>query len=343
MSINTKNKNKNKSKNKNKNKSKKISNSDNKVQSFKRFLNIVFIIPVPLVLLLSFIAFPFVGYCLYDTSLALYLKVLSYGLSAYALIVLCIRFPYMWRRSKELIKGDELALVVAVRNFLCRFKYSEMYLYDIEFRAQVALFIGIAINTLYAASRFYDGIKYQSIWFSEIGIYYFTFGIIRFFLAKRVLVSKSIVNRREERHYSLKTYRICGILILMLNISMTYIIIQMIIKNESLKNYTMSEIYFPATYTFYSAFISIYNVIKFRKDKNEILAASKNLNFVGTLMSIFTLQTAMLLTFDNGEVDMRSMNTITGAVVIVFAILTSIFMILKANYKIRMLEENEDI
>lgn len=311
--------------------------------SFKKFLLDFFVIPVPIILFLAFTALPFVGYCLYNNNLDMHIRLISYVLSAYTLIVLCIRIPYMYRCTKELVKGDSIYLIVFLRKIMRKFKYTRMYLEEIEFRATVALYLGFCINTLYSGIRFYGGIKNKSIWFAAIGIYYFIFGIIRFFLIKQIRISKNIKDIKKERLYSLRTYRFCGILMLILNITMAGMMAQMITKNQSIRDYTINEIYYTALYTFYSAYISIYNMIKFRKDKNEILSASKKLSFVGTLMSIFTLQTSMLLIFNNGQTNMQIMNIITGSIIIIFTILTSIFMIVRANYKLKLFENFKEL
>ncbi len=297
-----------------------------------------FSIPTPFVLILSAIAFPFVFYCLNTKNLNHYVYLSSYILSAYSLIVLCVSFPSMYRRSKELINGDELSLIVGIRNFMNKFKYSNLYLNDIEFRATISLFSGFLINTFYAVYRCFTGIYNKSIWFIAIGVYYFIFGIIRYILIKRMRTSNKMEFGMTKELFSIKTYRLCGILMFILNITMAGMIIQMIMENRVIKNYNGEQIYYFALYTFYSVIVSIYNVVKFRKDKNLILSASKNLTFVGALMSMFTLQTAMLLTYDNGQVDIKEMNILTGTIIILFTVLLSTFMIIKARKNMKNLE-----
>ncbi len=306
---------------------------------FIKIIRFIFVIPVPLVLFLAVISFPSVGYILYNENTEYYIELLTYVLSAYAFTVLCIRTPYMYRRTKELITGDYIYLIVLTRKIMRKFKYSRMYLEDVEFRASIALYLGFCINTFYAIIRFYDGLKNESIWFAAIGVYYFIFGLIRSFLIRRNRNRRYFEDITKEQIYSIKTYRVCGVLMFVLNITMAGMIIQMIVKNEKINEYTINQIYYSAMYTFYSVFISIYNMIKFRKDKNEILSASKNLNFVGTLMSIFTLQTSMLLIFNDGQVEIQKMNTLTGAIIIVFSTVIAIYMITKANRKLCNLYE----
>lgn len=305
-----------------------------------KYIKAIFVIPIPIVLLLTIVAFPLVFYCLQATGVKEYILISSYVLSAYTLTVLCIRLPYIYKRIKEIIKGDEVKFIARTRAFLLRFKYSKMYIEDIEFRASISLYSGFLINTIYAVYRCSNGLYNKSVWFVAIGVYYFVFGVIRYMLIKKMGFSREIDDEDTYELFCIKTYKLCGILMFLLNITMAGMIVQMIWENQVIKNYNNNEIYYFALYTFYSTIVSISNVVKFRKDKNFILSASKNLTFVGALMSMFTLQTAMLLTFDNGEVAIQEMNILTGTIIIVFSIITAIFMILKANRKIENFKIN---
>ena len=58
-------------------------------------------------------------------------------------------------------------------------------------------------------------------------------------------------------------------------------------------------------------------MIKYSRQKNPIYAAVKRLDMVKAIVSIFTLQVAMLTTFQGqgGEINIRLMNVLTGIVV----------------------------
>ncbi len=312
-----------------------MKNNSNVDTTIIKYLKRFFILPVPLVLLLSFISFPFVVYCLANPDLKVYVLFSSYILSAYSLTVLCIRFPYMYRRSKELIKGDELGIVVFIRRVLEKFKFTRLYLYDVEFRALVALHLGFLINAVYASFRLYDGINVKSVWFIAIGVYYLLFGIIRYLLIRRFGKNKQIANSSAETLHQIKTYKATGILMLMLNVAMAGMIIQMVVANQTVATYSAYTVVLSAVYTFYITALAINNVIKFRKDKNIILSASKNLSFVGALMSLFTLQTAMLHIFGTTETNIQLMNSITGGIVTGIALSVALFMIMNSNRKLK--------
>ncbi len=302
-----------------------------------KYYNTYLVVPIPLVILLSFVSFPLVVYSLISQDTNFYFDIICYVLSAYSLTILLIRLPYIIKRTKEVFKGDEVFIIVATRNILYKFGFIRKYLTDIEFRALVALCCGLVINLSYAFFRGYNGIIQRSVWTFAIGVYYSIFGLTRFTLIRRFYKSKKMPNATEERRYELHTYKITGYLALGLNVAMAGMIIQMVAKDQTILDYSPIEVILSSLYTFYITFLSVRNIIKFRKDKNLILAASKNLSFIGAIMSMFTLQTSMLQVFATEDIDVQMMNAITGGVVVGISLLTAAFMIVKSKRDIKIL------
>lgn len=97
-------------------------------------------------------------------------------------------------------------------------------------------------------------------------------------------------------------------------------------------------IYASAAYTFYVVITAIINAIKFHKH-NPILAATKMLNFIAALMSLFALQTAMLTQFDNDRGFRVIMNMYTGAAVALLTIGIAVFMVIRGNSALKKIRE----
>lgn len=304
------------------------------MEKLKNYCKKIFFIPVKYVLILSLVSFPSIIYALKNLNPMSLISIFLYVLSFYTLIVLCISLPHMYKRAKELVIGDELKFVTKIRSFLMGYKYSKMYLVDREFRAVVALHSGLLVNTIYAAYRFCSGFYYNSEWFVAIGIYYLIFGLIRYMLIKRMKIVDNLEFEKEKNYLGFKTYKLCGILMLILNSAMSIMIIQMVVNKKSYLYYG-NVIYLTALYTFYYVISSINNMIRFAKNKKPILSASKNLTFAGALMSMFTLQTAMIAFFGENELERDIMNSITGAVVVISVVFLAIFMIFTGNKKIK--------
>lgn len=306
---------------------KKIFASARMVAFYKRML----FPPIWVVVLCVITAIPLVIFVLLKLSSTHPVSYVAYIYSAYAMTILCVNFPKMVRRTKELVHGDEVKAIVAFRNFMNRYKYTRLFLNDKEFRAKIALYIGLFVNLLYVVFRCATGVYYRSSWFWAIGVYYIMLSLIRFMLLHNVRMTDRQEQSPERRRKERKTYRNCGIMILLLNVAMSGMTVQMLWQNKGYA-YPGSFIYISALFTFFCFITSVVNLVSFAKRKNLILRAAKNLSFVGALVSVLALQTAMLTSFGEGDEAFRQlMNTITGCCVSVITIAIGIFMIVKGN------------
>lgn len=121
--------------------------------------------------------------------------------------------------------------------------------------------------------------------------------------------------------------------------TMTGITVQMIWRNRGYE-YKGYMIYISALYAFYCFINAVVNVVKFAKANNPILSSAKILSLVGSLMSMFALQTAMFSAFGGGENYQRLMNTITGGVVCTMVLCMAVFMIVWSNRNLKSLERS---
>lgn len=307
------------------------------MKRFKKFIYKILFPPVWVIILSSVIGFPAVIFSLKVLSGTNPVSYISYVLSAYALTVLCTNFPRAKRRCKELIHGDEVKIIVYFRKFMRRYKYTSMYLDDVEFRARISLYCGLAVNMFYAVFKCATGFIFRSAWFWAIGIYYVMLSAIRFTLMRNVRITDKKEHSTERKIHEYKSARLCGIMMLALNAAMMEMTFQMIWQNRSYE-YKGYIIYISALYAFYSFINAVVNIVKFSKINNAILSAAKILAFAGALMSMFALQTAMFSSFGGGEELQRLMNTITGTAVCIITMGMAVFMIVRANICLKKLE-----
>lgn len=309
----------------------------------KKFKNIVFKFlfpPVWIIILSSLIGFPAVIIALIFLSKTNPICYVSYILSAYALTVLCANFSRSGRRCKELIHGNEVRIIVKFRSFMNRHKYTSMYLNDREFRARISLYSGLAINMFYAVFKCATGAIFRSAWLWAIGIYYVMLSVIRFTLLRNVRITDKKEHTLERKVHEYKSAKLCGIMMLALNIAMTGMTVQMIWRNRGYE-YKGYMIYISAMYAFYCFINAVANVVKFAKINNPILSSAKILSLAGALMSMFALQTAMFSAFDtSGAEYQRLMNTITGGVVCTLVLCMAIFMIIWSIRNLKALERS---
>lgn len=238
----------------------------------------------------------------------------SYVISAYTLTAACCRMP---------------AIIKSIKRILHANPHSRRYLSEAELRARISLYSGLMLNVIYSVFKLAAGIYYGSFWFGAEAVYYIVLSAIRYALVKKE--RKESKNPVEEW----RTYKLCGYLMLLLNLAMSVIVVQIVYQNKSY-SYAGFIIYATAAYTFYRLTMAIIHVIKFNPRKYSLLSASKLLNLSAALMSLFALQSAMLTQFGSGNADLiQKTNAATGSAVCVIAVSTALFMIINSSKKIK--------
>ena len=242
---------------------------------------------------------------------------LIYSLSAYSLVILLATLPGLTRRAKSAMMGSKLMRKAAASPI------AERYFKDLAFRGSISIYQGIAVNLFYVAFRVMAAIRYASVWFLSMAVYYLVLGGLRAYLI--------VCYRRRTPELERRCYHTTAWLLFLLNIPMGGMIVLMVRTNSGF-SYPGYIIYLSALYTFYSIITAAANLIKFRKLGNPILSAAKVLNFVAAMMSILGLQTAMISRFsEHGENYRRMMNAITGGFVYGIVILIALFMLFRGK------------
>ena len=241
------------------------------------------------------------------------LAYLIYGMSAYSLTVWVAALPRLIQRIRRAVMGSRLMQKSAAAGIVGRYRA------DIAFRGSISLYQGMIFSFLYAAFRIAAGIRYASVWFISMAVYYLVLACLRTYLV--------IGYRKRTPIREYRCYRTTAWLLFLLNIPMGGMIVLMVRTNSGF-SYPGYVIYLSALYTFYTMVTAVINLVKFRRLGSPILSAAKVLNFVAAMMSLLGLQTAMIARFSgNGEEYRRMMNTITGGFVCGGVILIAVYML----------------
>ena len=239
---------------------------------------------------------------------------LIYSLSAYSLTIWLAALPGLTKRAKSAMMGSKLMRKAAASPIMGR------YFKDLAFRGSISIYQGIAVNLFYVAFRIMAAIRYASVWFLSMAVYYLVLGGLRAYLI--------VCYRRRTPELERRCYHTTAWFLFLLNIPMGGMIVLMV-RTDSGFSYPGYVIYLSALYTFYTMITSAINLIRFRRLGSPILSAAKVLNFVAAMMSILGLQTAMISRFsENGEDYRKMMNAITGGFVYGIVILIAIYMLL---------------
>ena len=238
-----------------------------------------------------------------------FLAYISYLLSTYSLIIFICWFIKVCKFSNNFIKKSRVYNLYQDNFFLV---------------TKITLFISTILNIFYALFNLIVGIYYKSFWFITFAIYYFLLWIMRFSLLYKV---------KSFNSYGIKEYKklkYCGIVLMLLNIVLAGMIVLMLHTNQSI-SYAGYVIYIVALYDFILIGTAITNALKYRKSDNPILLASKFINLTVAMISMLSLEVAMIDRFGS---DMNLKTSMTGSMGIVICLinfLMAIYMIVKSK------------
>lgn len=302
------------------------------MEKFLRILKKIFFLPpMPTVLLALFGYGLVLAVAVFDIDIAM-LKYLSYICSAYALIITITGFPHFLAFVGALRQNiSEHALMRKLRSTAV----GERFFSDVRFRTEISLYQGLFINSLYIGIKLFSGIRYRSVWFISLAVYYVLLAAMRYILLRR----GGRKTGKTPMETELRRYRTCGIVLLVMNQALTGIVTFMVYQNRGF-DYPGLLIYAMATYSFYSVITAVINLVRFRKHGSPILSAAKVINLVAAMVSILSLETAMLTQFggDDAPEFRRIMTGATGGGVCTIVIGMAIYMIWNATRQLRRLQ-----
>ena len=244
---------------------------------------------------------------------------LLYGLSAYSLTALCIKVP---------------AAVRMERLWLKKHPKVEGLLKNTELHFKLELYFEQFINFAYGIFKIVSGVVIGSAWIGADGIYNFTQALIQLF---------QILHRKKpgtiEKQW--KSYRFCGVLILLMHLTLIGIVFQMVNWNRVEES---GEIMIIATaaFAFYKFITAIIDLAKDRKHTRPVDSSVRMLELSQAFFAIFALQAGLLHTFGTGESWEHFLNLAVGSVVCLLTVAMGIYMIRRANRELKQLQENKN-
>lgn len=249
------------------------------------------------------------------------IAIISYIIAAYTLTVWCFR-------AQRLVKF--------FKNFRNENKYARRWREDARLRVKLSLYASLAWNTLYGIFQLWLGFYHRTFWFLSLGAYYIFLAVMRFFLAHHT----ARYSPRERMRSELKRYRACGIVLLFMNLALALIVFFMVYWNRTFDHHMITAIAMAA-YTFTALATAIVNVVKYRKYQSPVYSASKAISLAAACVSMLTLESTMLTTFGDGEINARLMLGLTGGAVVAFIVVMAIYMIARATKQLKKIKERD--
>lgn len=234
----------------------------------------------------------------------------SYLMSAYGLTVLAASAASALSRAKQFLHTVPLA---------------HRYLTDKHFSVWCGLVFSFLINLGFAVLKLAYAVRYVSFWDGGLAIYNILLCAVRLYL----LFSK----RRENQTYQeeLRCYRTTGIFLFFLDAALAVISTLIVLKGNGYY-YPGTLVYAMAFHAFYSLTLAIINVIRYRKFNSPVLSAAKAVNLTTALVSIFSLETALIAQFGAGQVYFRLvMTSATAFTVCIIVLGIAIYMVVRSR------------
>ena len=243
---------------------------------------------------------------------------ISYVLSAYTLTIWCMKIPNIIRFFKR---------------FKYENKYAQKWLTDTRLRVNVSLYGSFVWNALYGIFQLWLGFYHHTFWFYSLGAYYICLGIMRFFLVRHT--RKYAPGERMKAE--LVKYRACGWVFLVMNLALSLIVFFMVYWGRTFEHHMITAITMAA-YTFTTFTTAIVNVVKYKKYNSPVFSASKAISFAAACVSMLTLTSTMLTTFNDGTMDATTRKIMLGSVgaaVSVTVVTMAIYMIVQSTKKLK--------
>lgn len=301
-------------------------------ERIKKIAKRLFCLPPVPTLLISIPAYGLVIYALAGKNVKPYLAYLSYFVSAYALIISITGISGIVRLVRQGIDQHPLVRKALGVPLVSRYLREDM------FRAQTGLYQGFFINLLYAGIKLLSGILYRSVWFVTLAVYYILLAVMRASLLHYV--------RKDEKNKisEWRRYRLCGIILMFMNAALAGIVILVVRQNSGFE-YPGMLIYMMAMYAFYAAITAVRNVVKFRKYGSPVMSAAKVINLTAALVSLLSLETAMLTQFGaaNDPMFRQIMTASTGAGISLIVLGMAVFMIVRSTRQMRHAPDCSDM
>lgn len=210
---------------------------------------------------------------------------------------------------------------------------------DAVFRTHLSLYASLGINLLYVATNLFTGIWYRSVWTITLAAYYIILAVMRFLLLRFV----GRVGIGKDRVKELKRSRLCGIILMTVNLALSGVVLLVIVQNKGFE-YAGILIYVMAMYAFYVTTHSVINIFKYRKYNSPVMSTAKSISLAAALVSMLSLETAMLSQFGVEKTTPhfdQIMVGATGAGVCVIVVTMSVYTIFRTSRELKKIRFND--
>lgn len=183
-----------------------------------------------------------------------------------------------------------------------------------------SLLRSLTINVCYGGFNLLSGAVYRSVWLISTGVYYLILSLIRLVLVHYEKKQTQSIDPVQQQQIGWRGFQVCGVMMFLLNIAMSGMVIQMIWHGRG-SHYPELMVYAVAAYTFYRLTAAVIRVVQSKGNRSPIDGAARNISLTAALMSLYSLQTAMLSAFGDDPAFQLLMNSLSGGAVCLLVVL----------------------
>lgn len=191
------------------------------------------------------------------------------------------------------------------------------------------------VNFFYGFFKIVSGIAAGSAWIGADGIYNFVQALIQLYQILRHRQAKTIKQQWQS-------YRQCGFMMIVLHLTMTGMMYQMIQMGRH-EDHSEIMIISTAAFTFYKLIKTFVDVAKDRKHEKPVDSAVRFLDLSQALYNLFVLQVGLISVYGGADFTAAElMNNLTACAVCLLVLGMGINMIRRANRDMKQWEETID-
>ncbi len=197
----------------------------------------------------------------------------------------------------------------------------------------VSLF-SLIINFAFIIYNAYLGIKFRDAFAIGISIYYFLLILIKL---TALIIEKNIANKEDiaRENARIKNYKISSIFVFIIDFCLIAPIILMVTQPKDVKFGIIPAIAMAA-YSFYKIVFAIINYVKSKKSQNLTIILLREINIIGAIVSILTLQHTLIMVNGGMNESMKILSFATSIAFIGLIILFSILSFIKNSVLLKL-------
>lgn len=214
---------------------------------------------------------------------------------------------------------------------------------DYGFRTVLSAYAAVVLNLIYACFKFTVCARTRSLWFGVLGGYYAVLGISRGLTIesrRRAIAQPSPAVRRVELYRALRQ---SGSMMLVMTVFLSATVFEMVLRDRTFSDVPqfIYAIWGVAAYTVWKVAVAVVNVFRSHRLQDPALSAVREIGYADALVSLYSLQASLLLTFGGDSGTRKFFNALTGGLVCALVFSLGLYMVIRAERGIRRIRREE--